>query len=128
MNVLHLCANNLTPWINITKDLSVSLNANQNPLKLRDTLYYFNALDTLGLIVYPSLWTSTYFELIDDFDSMFLENGPPVIIIGDNIPTLTLKNCSLYYLQSKSNTISDTDLKSLFVLLYSIADLIYPKE
>lgn len=126
MKIVHICAQNLQIWEQLTKESQCLVNAHVQFNDLIETLPQYNTRDVLGVVLFPKILNTSVFRQLKQLDASFYFVKKPVVLIGDNISKLletadssnkAYKNLILYIHNSESGTISDTDIHAIMTLL-----------
>ncbi len=126
MKIVHINAQNLQVWENLTRDSQCLVNAHVQFEDMMETLPQYNTRDVLGIILFPKTLSTSLFKQLKQLDESFYFVKKPVVIIGDNIYKYfenidssykSYKNLILYIQNSEGGTISDTDIHNIMTLL-----------
>lgn len=126
MKIVHIYAQNLKIWEQLTKESQCLVNAHVQFDDLLETLPQYNTRDVLGIILFPKVLNTSLFRYLKQLDNSFYFVKKPVVIIGDNISKFletaspsnkAYKNLILYIHNSEGGTISDTDIHEIMTLL-----------
>lgn len=126
MKIVHIYAQNLKIWEQLTKESQCLVNAHVQFDDLLETLPQYNTRDVLGVILFPKVLNTSLFRYLKQLDNSFYFVKKPVVIIGDNISKFletaspsnkAYKNLILYIHNSEGGTISDTDIHEIMTLL-----------
>lgn len=134
MKIVHLYAKNLDIFTPDKNDVGWSINASTKVSDIIDSLYNFNVRNVLGLVVFANPITKNCLRLIKAFDSLFVFDKLPIVVISDNASelvadgTIKVKNSRLFALDSEENTISDIDVRRVFSTLLICNSEIYDLE
>lgn len=126
MKIVHIYAQNLRIWEQLTKESQCLVNAHVQFDDLIETLPQYNTRDVLGVVLFPKILNTSVFRYLKQLDNAFYFVKKPVVLIGDNVSKFletansshkTYKNLILYIHNSEGGTISDTDIHDIMTLL-----------
>lgn len=131
MKIAHVYAKNLQIFTEALESTGCRVNGSQDVDYMLKSLANYNARDVMGLIVFRQHMTKKLLQLVTEFDSLFIFNPLPIVIVCDDAEELyaeglvKVKNCPLFCVNSIEGTISDVDLQRIFTTLSVMSGSMY---